>query len=82
MADGTLLSIPRYRVQERAPDLAAFIVGFADTLAEYQTLLLRHATYLIRVGSAAELVVIDHEREAIVVGRDVRIAPESPPQLQ
>jgi hypothetical protein len=81
MADGTRLSIPRYRVEERAPDLADFIVGFADTPAEYQTLLLRRAAYLSRVGSAAELVVINQESEAIVVRRDVGIAPESGPQL-
>ena len=29
MADGTPLSVPRYRVEERQRDLATFIVGFA-----------------------------------------------------
>ena len=29
MADGTLLSGPHYRVEERQPDLATFAVGFA-----------------------------------------------------
>jgi hypothetical protein len=43
MADGTRLSVPRYRVEERVPDLAAFIVGFADTPAQYQMLLARRA---------------------------------------
>jgi hypothetical protein len=81
MADGTRLSVPRYRVEERVPDLAAFIVGFADTPAQYQTLLLRRAAHLIRVGFAAELVVIDQESEAIVVRRDVWVPPDSRPQL-
>ena len=81
MAEGTVLSVPRYRVEERMPDLAAFIVGFADTPAQYQTLLLRRTAHLIHVGSAAELVVIDQDSEVVVVGRDVRIPPESGPQL-
>ena len=81
MADRTLLSVPRYRVEERMPDLAAFIVGFADTPAQYQTLLSRRAAQLIRARSAAELVVIDQESEAIVVRRDVWVPPESRPQL-
>ena len=38
MADGTLLSVPRYRVEERAPDLAAFIVGFAALPLQCRTL--------------------------------------------
>jgi hypothetical protein len=33
------------------------------------------------VGSAAELVVIDQESEAIVVRRDVWVPPEFGPQL-
>jgi hypothetical protein len=33
------VAFPRYRVEERSPDLAAFIVGFADTPIQYQTLL-------------------------------------------
>jgi hypothetical protein len=28
-------AFPRYRVEEYVPELAAFIVGFADTLAQY-----------------------------------------------
>jgi hypothetical protein len=79
--DGTRLSVPRYRVQERTPDLADFIVGFADTPAQYRALLARHAARLTRERSAAELVVIDQESEAIVVRRDVWIPPESGPQL-
>ena len=70
-------SFPRYRVEERSPDLAAFIVGFADTPAQYQTLLTRRAAYLIRAQSSAELVVIDQESEAIVVRRDVAVTPKS-----
>ena len=77
LPERTSRSFPRYRVEERAPDLAAFIVGFADTPAQYQTLLLRCAAHLIRVGSAAGLVVIDQESEAIVVRRDVWLAPKS-----
>jgi hypothetical protein len=37
------LSVPRYRVKERQPGLADFIVGFADTPAQYQAVLARHA---------------------------------------
>jgi hypothetical protein len=81
MAEGTVLSVPRYRVEERAPNLAAFIVGFADTPAQYQTLLARRAAHLTRVGSAAELVVIDQESEKILMPRDVWVLPESGPQL-
>ena len=77
----TRLSVPRYRVEERAPDLAAFIVGFADTPAEYQTLLTDRAAQLTRSCMPADLVVIDQESEAIVVRRDVWVPPESRPQL-
>jgi hypothetical protein len=67
------VSFPRYRVEERSPSLAAFIVGFADTPAQYQTLLARLAAQLSRARSPAELVVIDQESEAIVVRRDVGV---------
>ena len=67
------LSVPRYRVEEHSPDLAAFIVGFADTPPQYQSLLARRAAHLTRVRSAAELVVIDQESEAIIVRRDVSL---------
>jgi hypothetical protein len=70
-------SVPGYRVEERVPDLAAFIVGFADTPAQYRTLLARHAARLTRERSAAELVVIDQESEAVVVRRDVWVTPKS-----
>ena len=70
-------SFPRYRVEERSPSLAAFIVGFADTPAQYQTLLSRRAAQLTRARSSAELVVIDQENEAIVVRRDVWVASKS-----
>jgi hypothetical protein len=33
MADRTLLSVPCYRVEERVPDPAVLIVGFADASA-------------------------------------------------
>jgi hypothetical protein len=81
MADGTLLSVPRYRVEERVPDLVAFIVGFADTPDQYRVLLGRDAARLNRAGYSAELVVIDQESEEIVVRRDVWVPPESRPQL-
>jgi hypothetical protein len=77
MADGTLLSVPRYRVEERVPNLAAMIVGFADTSAQYQMLLARRAAHLTRVESAAELEVIDQESEEIVMRRDVLQTPTS-----
>jgi hypothetical protein len=76
MADETLLPVPRYRVDERVPDRAAFIVGFADTPVQYQVLLARRAAQLTRARVRAELVLIDQEREAIVVRRDVRVPPE------
>lgn len=81
MADGTLLAVPRYRVEERTPDRADFIVGFADTTDQYRVLLGRHAARLTRAGYSAELVVIDQESEEIVVRRDVWVPPESHPQL-
>jgi hypothetical protein len=52
-------SVPRYRVEERQPDLAALIVGFADTPAQYRALLARRAAQLTRARVRAELVVID-----------------------
>jgi hypothetical protein len=71
------LSFPRYRVEERSPDLAAFIVGFADTPAQDQTLLSRLAAQLSRARSHAALVVIDQESEAIEGRRDEWLAPKS-----
>jgi hypothetical protein len=81
MAARTLLSVPRYRVEERAPHLAAFIVGFTDTSAQYQMLLACHTSRLRRERSAAELVVIDRVNEAVVGRRDVWVPPESRPQF-
>ena len=52
-------------------------MGFADTPAQYQLLLARHAAHLTRVGSPAELVVIDQESEEIVMRRDVWLTPKS-----
>ena len=59
MSERTKLLIPRYRVEERVPGLAAFIVGFADTPVQYRALLARRAAQLTRTRSTAELVVID-----------------------
>ena len=69
----------RFRATESksAPNLAAFIVGFADTLPQYQALLARRAAQLTREGTSAELVVIDQESEAVIVRRDVRLTPTS-----
>ena len=71
------VSFPRYRLEEHAPGLAAFIVGFADTPAQYQALLSRRAAQLSRAHLPAELVVIDQESEAIIVRRDVWLTPKS-----
>ena len=71
------VSFPRYRLEERSPGLAAFIVGFADTPAQYQTLLSRRAAHLICARSSAELVVIDQESEAVIMRRDVWLTPTS-----
>jgi hypothetical protein len=75
------LSVPRYRVEERQPNPADFIVGFADTPAQYQAVLARRAAQLTRSRVPAELVVIDQESEAVVVRRDVWVPPESGPLL-
>ncbi len=80
LSEGTSRSFPRYRVEERAPGLAAFIVGFADTPAQYRALLARRAAELTRSRVPAELVVIDQESDAIVGRRDVWVPPESRPQ--
>jgi hypothetical protein len=72
------LVFPRYRVEERVPDQAAFILGFADTLVHYRALLARRAAQLTRARSSAELVVIDQDSEAVVVRRHVWVTPESP----
>jgi hypothetical protein len=77
VSEQTRLSFPQYRVEERAPDRAAVIVGFADTPAQYRTLLARRAAQPTRAGSPAELVIIDQESEAIVVRRNVWLIPRS-----
>jgi len=71
VSERSRLSVPRYRVEERTPDLAAFIVGFADTRLQYRTLLARRAAELTRAGASAELVIIDQESEAVIMRRDV-----------
>ena len=76
-----MLSVPRYRVEERQPDLAAFIVGFADTPLQYQTLLIQHAAHLTLAQVQAELVIIDQESEAIVLRCDVPGTSEPRPRL-
>jgi hypothetical protein len=76
MADETPLSVPRYRGEERSPNLAAFTVEFADTPVQDQTLLSHRAAQLPRAGSRAELVVIDQESEAIVARREVGMPPD------
>ena len=71
------LSAPRYRVEERSPDLATLIVGFADTSVQYQNLVALRGAQLMRARAAEELVVINQETEAIVMRRDVWVTPES-----
>jgi hypothetical protein len=77
LSSSRAVSFPRYRIEERSPGLAAFIVGFADTPAQYQTLLSRRAAHLSRARSPAELVVIDQESETIIVRRNVWLTPKS-----
>jgi hypothetical protein len=81
MAEGTVLSVTRYRVEERQPDLAALMVGFADTPLQYQTLLALHAAHLTLARAQAELVVIDQDSEVIVLRRDVPGTPEPRPRV-
>jgi hypothetical protein len=45
--------------------------------AQYQSLLARRAAQLTRARVLAELVVIDQEREVIVVRRNVRLTRKS-----
>ncbi len=76
-----MLSVPSYRVEERQPDLAAFIVGFPDTPLQYQTLLIQHAAHLTLAQVQAELVIIDQESEAMVLRCDVPGTSEPRPRL-
>jgi hypothetical protein len=71
------LSAPRYRVEEHQRELAAFIVGFADTVLQYETLVALHAAQLTRAGVHAELVVIEQDTERVILRRDVWTTPES-----
>ena len=66
-----VISAPRYRVEERSPDLATRIVGFAETTLQYEALLAIRAAQLIRAWVSATLVVIEQETEAVVARRDV-----------
>jgi hypothetical protein len=77
LSERARLSSPRYRVEERTAEQAAFIVGFADTPVQYRMLLARRAAELTRAGAAAELVVIDQDTKVIVVRRDVWLTPKS-----
>ena len=77
VSERTRRSVPRYRVEERVPDLAAFIVGFADTSPQYQSLLVHRAVQLTRARESAALVVIDQESEAVIVRWDVWLTPKS-----
>ena len=78
VSERTRLSVPRYGVEERAQDQAEFIVGFADTPSQYQSLLARRAAQLTRARSQAELVVVDQDREAVIVRRHAWTTPEFP----
>jgi hypothetical protein len=81
LPNGRETSVPRYRVEERQPDLAAFIAGFADTPLQYQTLLVLHAAHLTLARAQAELVVIDQDSGVIVLRRDVPGMPEPRPRV-
>ena len=48
VSERTRLSVPRYRVEERQRDLAAFIAGFADTDLQYEALVAVRAAQLTR----------------------------------
>ena len=54
-----------------------FIVGFADTPLQYQSLLVHRAAQLTRARAPAALVVIDQDNEAVVVRRQVCATPAS-----
>jgi hypothetical protein len=77
LSERTRLSFPRYRVEERALDVAAFIVGFADTPLQSDTLLFRRAAQLIRTRVWADLVVIDQGTDTVVLRRDGWVTPEA-----
>jgi hypothetical protein len=77
VSERTSLSVPRYRVEERVPDLAEFIGDFADTPPQYKALLARRAAQQNCARTSAELVVIDQESEAVIVRRDVRLTRKS-----
>jgi hypothetical protein len=77
LSERTRLSIPRYRIEERTPDMAAIIVGFADTPLQSETLLACRAAQLICTRVWAELVVIDQDTDTVVLRRDVWVTPES-----
>ena len=77
LSERTRLSFPRYRIEERTPDMAAIIVGFADTPLQSETLLARRAAQLIRAQSAAHLVVIDQDTDRDVLRRDIWVTPKS-----
>ena len=77
LSERTRLSFPRYRIEERTPDMAAIIVGFADTPLQSETLLARRAAQLIRAQSAAHLVVIDQDTDRVVLRRDIWVTPKS-----
>jgi hypothetical protein len=77
LSERTRLSFPRYRVEERTPDMAAIIVGFADTPLHSETLLARRAAQLIRARVWAELVVIDQDTDTVVLRRDIWVTRKS-----
>jgi hypothetical protein len=72
-----VLSPPRYRVEEHAPDLAAFIVGFADTETQARALLDGHALALTRARVAAALMIVDQDNDTVVFRCDVWLPSKS-----
>ncbi len=72
-----MLSPPRYRVEEHAPDLAALIVGFADTEPQARALLDGHALALTQAQVTAELMIVDQDSETVVFRCPVWLPSES-----
>ena len=70
-------AVPRYRVEERQRDLAAFIMGFADTRLQYEALVVLRTAQLTRARVHADLVVIEQDTETVILRRDVGTTPES-----
>jgi hypothetical protein len=65
------LSVPRYRVEHRSPDVSALIVGFADTMLIARGQLASAATRLTFRHAPGEAIVINQETEPVVLRRSL-----------